>query len=69
MIFETSINNNPCLCKVIDEDLFTYEILDRRGIYAPWLQKQVTPEILEQLIEEFQIEKHANYYDIGNDYY
>ena len=41
---------------------FEYEILDRRGSRARWLEKYITPAVDERLAEEHAVMQMADYY-------
>lgn len=44
---------------------FEFRILDRRGRPAAWLEKKVTDEDKDRLLEEYQVTllEHKHYYD------
>ena len=41
---------------------FEYQILDRKGYKAPWLERYITDAVEDQLYEDFLIIKQAEYY-------
>lgn len=43
---------------------FCFELLDRRGYKAPWLEKHLTDEDFQQLLDEYQAARLADQYDI-----
>jgi hypothetical protein len=45
-----------------EEGEFEFELLDRRGRPALWLDRYVTPEVVERLLEEFDVDQQAQYY-------
>ena len=42
-----------------EDPYFEYKILDRNGVFAPWLEKYVTPEKEEELLEDYLIMRKA----------
>lgn len=43
-----------------------YQILDRKGYLAPWLERKITPEIkdgIEMTITDFYSDRDYDYYD------
>ena len=40
---------------------FEYELLDRKGYRAAWLDKYVTPEVDRRLLEEYQFDLKSEY--------
>lgn len=62
MQFQTRVHNIPCQCKVISFDSclptdhqFHFKILDRKGYPAPWLERYVTPDVAQELREDYHI--------------
>jgi hypothetical protein len=66
MIFDTRVNGVPCQCKVLRFDAcgfpedrtgidFDFKLLDRNGRHAPWLERHLSPEISQQLCDDYQI--------------
>lgn len=43
-------------------ETFDYAILDKAGKPAPWLEKYLTDEDSDRLLEEYQIMQMAEYY-------
>lgn len=43
---------------------FDFQILDRKGYQANWLDKYITPQVEMQLFEEFMVARTAERYDI-----
>ena len=43
-------------CDPPEYEHFEYEILDRKGYKAPWLEKKITPYEQDRLLEELHIE-------------
>jgi hypothetical protein len=61
MIFDTRINNIPCKCQVLYSEPaakrnsdFVFNVLDRKGYVAPWLEKYVTSQVIERLQMEYE---------------
>lgn len=46
-----------------EEAEFEFNILDRRGREAPWLERYVTPTVIQNLFEEASFMHMAEYYD------
>ena len=61
MIFTTRVAGIPCQCKVdmetvpdiTDWENFQFELLDRKGYKAPWLERKLDPIIVEELYDEY----------------
>ena len=49
-------------CLAPEPGEFEYEILDRRGTRARWLEKYITPAVDERLAEEHAVMQMADYY-------
>ncbi len=47
-----------------EDSEFDFEILDRRNRKAPWLERYVTPEVVDRLHEEFLFANKAQDYGI-----
>ena len=76
MIFATRVNGIPCQCSVVkftspipatfddpsEGSEFEFDLLDSRGKPAPWLEKYITPEVSQQLFEDFQVMQSADYF-------
>ena len=76
MIFNTRVNGIPCKCRVThftppvpatfdnpaEDSEFEYSLLDSRGNIAAWLDKYITPQVNQQLYDDFQIMKDADYF-------
>lgn len=71
-MFDTRVAGIPCKCQVvapswdgkeITTDTFNYRILDRRGRPAPWLEKKLTPQDSERLLDEFLLDLAAEYWN------
>lgn len=45
----------PERCEPAEPPEFEYQLLDRTGHPAPWLQKKVTPADEDRLFEEYQV--------------
>lgn len=43
-------------CDPPEYEEFEFELLDRKGYSAPWLQKKVTRAIEDDLLEEYHLE-------------
>lgn len=43
-------------------ETFDYAILDRKGYKAPWLEKYITDEDSDRLLEEYRIMQLGDYY-------
>ena len=41
---------------------FDFELLDRKGYRARWLEKYVTPDVEEELLGDFHIMQKADYF-------
>ena len=50
-------------CDPPEPSVFEYEILDRRGRHAPWLEKYINQTVDQRMEEEFAVMKMADYYD------
>lgn len=57
----TGLGMGDCLPPEPEE--FEYEILDRKGYKASWLEKKITPDIEQEILEDYLIMKKAEYYD------
>ena len=53
MEFHTQIDGIPCICKVTGKDEFDFEILDRKGYRALWLERKVDEHIEFRLQHEY----------------
>lgn len=45
-----------------EPEIFEFEILDRKGRYAPWLEKKMTPADEARIHEEFLIHRGSEHY-------
>ena len=60
-IFTTRVAGIPCQCKVdmqtvpaiTDAQNFQFELLDRKGYKAPWLERKLDPVITEELYDDY----------------
>jgi hypothetical protein len=78
MKFPTTVNGIPCLCHVLhyspgtkatlidpasDGD-FEFELLDRKGRRAKWLDRYITKSVSDRLYEEHYYIKQEEYYEL-----
>ena len=49
-------------CDPPEYEEFEYEILDRRGYKASWLEKKLKPDDKDRLLEEFHLERDGERY-------
>ena len=58
MIFNTSVNGIPCQCHVLDAETelnsFDFELLDRKGYRAKWLDRYIDYGVRSRLFNEFE---------------
>ena len=68
MKFPTRVDGIPCQCHVLafsppypagtflseEECTFDYEILDRKGYKAPWLERKLTDQDKDRFLQEYQ---------------
>lgn len=50
-------------CHPPEDPEFEFEILDRNGYPAPWLEKHLTPDMEHDLLEEYIVMKQAEAYE------
>lgn len=58
-----TVNGPPEDCHEGDSEEFEFELLDRRGRPAAWLDRYITPEVEAQLAEDHHDLLRADYYE------
>ncbi len=61
--FITRVSGIPCQCKVTrhssTQKEFDFQILDRKGYHAPWLERKIDPGTVDNLYQQYQEERAA----------